>query len=213
MHHPTRRSRRSATALLLAILLAGAASARAGDPPSALDRPNRPGPAMFSVGPTLGWAPGVNPARWGVAGAVVLPPDAAGDFLGPLRAWNAGLILGAEWRRIDPARTLKSFDVGLRRYLRDPDAGSLGTALFVGLAGGVAVAAFPGAVAADDTTGAAAPARTARLGTFLVETGYEHRPRPGLLLTAKIRWRNAILRPEDFSNWSVHLDVGVPLPR
>lgn len=207
MHRPTVRiPRLAAAALLLA-----AVAVRAGEPPSSLARPDRPRPAMVCVGPTLGWAPAANPARLGVAGAVVLPPDAAADFLRSLHAWNTALVLGGEWRRLDADRTLASFDVGFRRYLGDRERRR--TLLFVGAAAGIASADYPVAAAAGDTTGAAAASASERLGTFLLETGYEMRPSPGLLLSAKIRWRNAVLRPEDFSNWSLHLDVGVPLPR
>jgi len=197
--------------LATVVLLLAAAAVRAGDPPSALARPDRPQPPMVCVGPTLGWAPAANPARWGVAGAVVVPPDAAAAFLRSLHAWNTALVLGGEWRRLDADRTIASFDVGFRRYLGDRDRRR--TLLFVGAAAGVASADYAVAVAADDTTGAAPAKASERLGTFLVETGYELRPSPGLLLSAKIRWRNALLRPEDFSNWSLHVDVGVPLPR
>jgi len=203
-------NRRRLLWILLAACLA-AGPARAGDPPSALARPDRVGPAMVSLGPTLGWAPEVDPARWGVAGTVLLPPDAAAQFLGFLDDWGAALVLGGEWRRIDADRTLATLDLGLRRYLGDPGRGR--AALFVGAAAGIGSADYAVAVAADDTTGAAPTAATARLGTFLVETGYELRPSPSLVLSAKLRWRKAVLRPEDFSNWSVHLDVGVPLPR
>lgn len=183
----------------------------AGDPASALARPDRPGPVMVAVGPTLGWAPGVTPARWGLAGTVVMPPDAAARFVGRLHDWNTALVLGGEWRRIDSDRTLTAFDVGLRRYLGDPQQGR--AVLFAGAAVGIGTADYVTASAPDDTSGAAPAPATDRLGTFLLETGYELRPSRSVVLSAKVRWRNAVLRPEDFSNWSVHLDVGVPLPR
>ena len=181
---------------------------------SALDRPDRPDPTLIAVGPTLGASFSHEHAlSWGFAGSILFRPAAASEFLGPLYDWNTGLILEGEWRRLAPKRDLLTADVVLRRYAVDMRDGVIGTSLFVGAGGGLALIGYPVTTAAADATSSPRVTRGENLlGSLLFEVGYEHRPATNLVLISKVQWRNAIEKPFDYSHWSIHALVGIPVP-
>jgi aromatic ring-opening dioxygenase catalytic subunit (LigB family) len=79
-----------------------------------------------------------------------------------------------------------------------------GPSLFAGAGSGLALASFPG--------GAATPRAENRYLSFLAEVGYEFNPAPDIVLVAKAHWRNYIWQGLDYSGWSVHFQVGIPIP-
>jgi len=214
------RRRRAATTLLAGTLLLLAASTAAAALHHALERPDRPAPPVITFGPTVGGSPDWSPFRYGVSGSILFRPDAAASIFNPLFYWNTGLVLHGEYRDIAPDRNILTFDVVLRRYLVDPSRRGRGAGRFAGAGGGVALAGYPYTVAADEDEGGETETTTPpdvqraedSYYSFLAELGYERDLAGGLVVVWKAQWRSYIWSARDFSNWTVHVQFGVPLP-
>ena len=179
---------------------------------SALDRPDRPDPVYISAGATVGGSPDWDAGTVGFNASILFRPSRAADFITALYHWNAGLVLDGEWRRLAERRDALTADLIVRKYLSNAQVGG-GAALFAGFGGGLALISYPVAV-----TSTADPAATRsirgeqRWWSTVVELGYESRPVESVVLTFKARWRSYVKRPYDYSSWTVHALVGVPIP-
>jgi len=219
----TRSSRgriRVATVLCAATCVLWAASACAGALYHALDRPDRAGPPLITLGPTFGGAPDWAKYRFGFSGAILLRPDAAANLCAPLYYWNTGLVIQGEYRDIAPDRNLLAADLVVRRYFVDGRRRGRSAVLFAGAGGGLALVAYPVTVASGDAEGEEeaedAPAETRRgeqrYYSFLAELGYEREVAANVVLIWKAQWRSYIWSSRDYSNWSLHAQIGFPLP-
>jgi hypothetical protein len=189
---------------------------------SALDRPDRPDPVYISAGATLGGSPDWDAGTVGFNASILFRPSRAADFITALYHWNTGLVIDGEWRRLAERRDALTADLIFRKYLSDVSVGG-GAALFAGFGGGLALVSFPVVVsssttAAEDGGDPAAPVETKysrgeqRWWSTVVELGYESRPSESVVVTVKARWRSYVKRPYDYSSWTVHALVGIPIP-
>ncbi|MBU0741929.1 hypothetical protein KKG45_03565 [bacterium] len=208
-------------ALLWGAAVLCAASVRAGPLYRSLDRPDKARPPLITLGPTLGGSPDWEMFRFGFSGSILFRPDAAAGIFAPLYYWNTGLVLHGEYRDIAPDRNILTADLVLRRYLVDGHRRSRGTALFAGAGGGLALVGYPVAVPAGDSAAGEAAADAApqryqrgeqRYYTFLAELGYEQDMTDSIVLLWKAQWRGYIWGSRDYSNWSLHVQIGFPLP-
>jgi hypothetical protein len=99
-------------------------------------------------------------------------------------------------------RRLLGADFILRRYLTDLRQRGAGSALFLGLGAGAAEISFPTAAGSGNDT----------WYTYVVEAGYEYSPDASLALVGKGQWRHFAHAGRDYSGWSLHFGVGIPLP-
>jgi len=208
--------------VILTVCVAGRASAE-GIQWSALDRPDRPDPVYICAGPTLGGSPDWDSGTVGFNASILFRPSRAAEFSPALFHWNTGLVLDGEWRRLAVRRDALTADLILRRYLSDPRTTTGTSVLFAGVGGGLALVSFPVAVNAGNTVAeeggepAASTESTWTRGeqrwwSVVMEFGYEIQPADSVVVTAKARWRNFVKRPYDYSSWTVHVLVGVPIP-
>lgn len=212
----------AATALLAVTLLLLTASTAAGALHHALDRPDRPAPPLLTFGPTVGGSPDWKPFRYGVSGSILFRPDSAASIFNPLYYWNTGLVLHGEYRDIAPDRNILTADVVLRRYLVDAARRGHGPVLFVGAGGGVALVGYPYTVVAEEVEGEGDESESttppdvqraeASYYSFLAELGYERDLPGGVVMVWKAQWRNYVWASRDFSNWTFHVQLGIPLP-
>ena len=206
-----RRPPRALALLLLAAALAPTGPAGAApEPLSSLSRPDRPSPVFVMGAATFGGALEHDWLREGAAVSLLFRPDAAAEFFGPLHAWNTGLVLQAEWRTVAADRRLFGLAALLRRYARDFRSSRAGASPFVGVGFGGAEAKYPAAAAADTTGGVATGRR--RWWLVLAEAGWESSPDGAMLFQAKAQWHVWKKGDLDYSGWSFHLGVGVPIP-
>jgi hypothetical protein len=212
-------------ALCAAALLLAAAATVAGAEHRSLDRPDRPQPPLLTCGPTVGGAPDWSTLRYGVSGSFLLRPDTAAGIFTPLFYWDTGLVVHGEYRDIAPDRNILTADLLLRRYVGGAPRRGGGAVLFVGAGGGLALVGFPVPVATDDGEGEGedgtkqaetAPPETRRAEeryfSFVAELGYERDLAAGVALIWKGQWRNYIWSSRDYSNWSFHVQLGIPFP-
>ena len=218
--HPIRESlRRGAALLFVSGLLLAAGGAGAGEY-SALSRPDRPSPVLLTVGPAVGGAPDWQLFRFGVGGSLLFRPDAAARILTPLHAWNTGFVIQWEYRDVDRGRSLLAGDVLLRRYLVGDSAASGSYRLFVGGGAGVARVKYPPATTAsssEDDTEDTESDTTADTGedkyyALVLEIGYQRVLGDSAVLLWKLQWRNYVWGGRDYSNYTAHLRIGIPLP-
>ncbi|MFO7653699.1 MAG: hypothetical protein R6X25_07720 [Candidatus Krumholzibacteriia bacterium] len=141
--------------------------------------------------------------RPGLGAGFLFRPAAADHFLAGLYRRNTALLLQAEYRRMGSDRRLLSADIILRPYLRDARTSGREMVPFVGL----------GLGAGEGTVRAAGGAtRRARGLSVVAEAGLEWRRRDGLLLSARGQVRIFDHEGLDYSGWSFHGALGVPLP-
>lgn len=172
-------------------------------PRSLLDRPLERG-AIFLVGTaSVGGTKDYDSFQHGYGLTLLFRPLAAADFLGPLYDWNTALVLQAEYRPVASKRRLLAGDLILRRYWRDMRRQARGASFFVGFGAGGAEITFP-------TSGGASGSDT--WYSLIAELGYEHSPRDNWVFVVKGQWRNYQNNNRDYSGWSAHLGIGVPIP-
>ena len=178
-----------------------------------LDRPIHPQTIFITLGPTLGASPGYAAFRPGISGSIVFHPASAADFTPSLFYWNTGIVLHGEYRVVDADRNLLTASYVLRRYLGDMRRTPPRIASFVGAGAGVALGRYPAWRAhAEDPDRLVQYEAESYYFSFLAEFGYEFAPAPDLMVAAKVQWRHFTHDPLDYSNWTVHLQVGIPLP-
>ncbi len=221
---PVRVSRwrkRAGLVLLAATTVLFAASVHAGALHHALDRPDKPQSPLITLGPTVGGAPDWELLRCGFSGSILFRPAAAAGIFAPLYYWNTGLVLHGEYRDIAPDRNILTADLVLRRYLVRGHRRDRGSILFAGAGGGLALIGYPravssGAAAEEGEEEASAPPNyqrsEQRYYSFLAELGYEHDLTDSLVILWKAQWRSYIWSSRDYSNWSLHVQLGIPLP-
>lgn len=212
---PRDRVRLAAALAIAAVLLLSAPDAAAGER-SALARPDHPRPPLLTVGPTIGGSPDWQLFRYGASGAILFRPDAAALLMPPLFYWDTGLVLQWEYRDVDRGRSLLAGDVVLRRYLADADGSSDSARLFVGLGGGVAQVRYPppAPAASEDTEEIVVSDDDGedRYYALVGEFGYERDLGVAVVLLWKLQWRSYVWGGRDYSNYTIHMQVGIPLP-
>jgi hypothetical protein len=185
---------------------------------SALDRPDRTPPPLLTVGPTLGGTPDWQPFRYGASASILFHPESAAHLVSALYDWNTALVLQWEFRDIDRGRSLQAADAVLRYYFGDLTRANGGATLFAGLGGGIALINYPPAAPVSDDgeedTGATAKSETGedKYYSFTLEFGYERDLSASAVLLWKMQWRNYIWSGRDYSNYTVHVQLGFPLP-
>jgi hypothetical protein len=188
--------------LLLAAWLFTPAAEAAGDPRSSLDRPLGPGPIFILGSVSAGGASGYDDLRLGYGATLLFRPHAAADFFGPLFDWNTAMVLQADYRPVADRRRLLAADFILRRYLRDMRVETGGATLFAGLGVGGAEVTFPAGEHEDGQE---------TWFSYLAEFGYECTPIRGWLLCLKAQLRLYAHNDRDYSNWSTHIALGIPI--
>ena len=204
----------SAMALLIGSSLSADAS---GVLRPALDRPDRVDPVFISLGPTLGGSPDWGSGTIGFNASILFRPSRAAEFSPTLYHWNTGLLLDMEWRPLAQGRDAKTADVVFRKYLVDQGRIDHGAVLFAGFGGGRSLVSYPAAVVAESEDGSTPAAPTwikaeQRWWSAIMEIGYEAEPAHHVIVTIKGRWRSYIQRPLDYSSWTLHVLVGIPIP-
>jgi len=134
--------------------------------------------------------------------AFVMRPAAADRFLRQLYNWNVGLALQAEYRGIASGRRLLAGEMVLRRYAQDMRSHAALQSTYLGFGFGASEVTFP----IED-------ASASEIWFCLVfEAGHEWTPRPDLLMQVKAQYRFFRHHDLDYSGWSFHGGIGVPIP-
>lgn len=166
--------------------------------------PSSDPPVFIAFGPTIGGAPAWAPLRVGFSGAFIFRPAAATQLMRRMYAWNTGIILHGEYRSIDAGRDMFSATFVFRKYINNMRSGRTRVTPFAGAGGGMALASY--------TTGSPPTRAENRYFSFLAEAGYEFTLSPNVILITKAQWRNYIWKALDYSNWTLHVQVGIPIP-
>jgi len=205
-----RRSTRISVLLAVAVLL-GWLSGLAEGPDAAwaapgsrssLDRPVQPGPIYLLGSFSVGGAVDYDAFRTGYGLTILFRPNAAADFLRLLYDWNTSILLQASYRTVNDGRRLLAADFIVRHYLCDMRGHGPGAAPFVGLGFGGAEITYP-------SGGSTA---CGKWFTYTAEAGYEYSPGEKLVFALKGQWRRYSHDGLDYSGWSAHFGVGIPLP-
>ena len=190
--------------LLVLVLLGGVvprATATTDLPPNLARAPDR-GPIFLMGSAAVGGTPGYDTFSPGFGVSILFRPQAAANFLSFLYRWNTGMIMQAEYRPVAAERRLLAADLIFRRYLGNMKDETVGTAYFVGLGIGAAEVTYP------------VGSRTSSeiWWTYLVEFGSERSPSDHWAFVLKGQWRIYDHHTRDYSSWSVHFGIGIPLP-
>lgn len=133
---------------------------------------------------------------------ILFRPGAASGFLDFLHAWNAGLVLQADYQKLATDRHIFSGDLIIRRYVRDMGGEGNGVSPFVGFGVGASKVFLPtpeGQV-------------TDSYWSLLVEFGQEWAYRQNNVIFVKGQLRRYSFGGNDYSTWSVQAAAGIPLP-
>ncbi len=197
-------SRFASSALLLLVFLCGSVpwAAAATELPSNLARAPDRGPIFLMGSAAVGGTPGYDTFSPGFGVSILFRPQAAANFLSFLYRWNTGMIMQAEYRPVAAERRLLAADLIFRRYLANMKDETIGTSYFVGLGIGAAEVTYP----------VASRTSSEIWWTYLVECGSERSPSDHWTFVLKGQWRIYDHHTRDYSSWSVHFGIGIPLP-
>jgi len=208
---------RALIVVLLISVLVTAATAQAAYR-SSLDRPDRARPPLLTVGPTVGGTSDWQPFRFGASASILFHPDTAAHLISALYDWNTALVLQWEYRDIDRGRNLEAADAVLRHYFGDVTRVSREATLFAGFGVGIALIDYPPAtpVSGDGEEEISATLKSEtgedKYYSLMLEFGYERDLSRSMVLLWKMQWRNYVWGGRDYSNYTVHIQLGFPLP-
>jgi len=190
-------------ALLLALLFSSVpwAAATTELPPNLARSPDR-GPIFLMGSAAVGGTPGYDTFNPGFGVSILFRPQAAANFLSFLYRWNTGMIMQVEYRPVAADRRLLAADLIFRRYLANMKDETIGTSYFVGLGIGAAEATYPVGTRSSSEI----------WWTYLVEFGSERSPSDHWTFVLKGQWRIYDHHTRNYSSWSVHFGIGIPLP-
>ena len=140
----------------------------------------------------------------GFGASIVFRPQAAAEFLDSLYDWNTGLVLQADYQRVDGAgRRILSADIIGRRYLQNMRRHAGVGSSFVGAGLGGSEITIP----LDGTTVA-----FQKWFSYLLEAGYEWKQGPGMVMVLKAQFRRYVHEEQNYSGYALQFHMGIPLP-
>ncbi|MFH1841720.1 MAG: hypothetical protein ABIF77_00800 [bacterium] len=175
----------------------------AAEPHATLDRPPGRGPIFLLGTMSVGGGASYDGLTRGYGVTILFRPAAAADFWGFLYDWNTAMVWQGSYRSVAEKSHLLAADLLFRRYRTSLRQRSRGNSWFGGLGIGGTEVTFPRANGSRSSD---------TWFTLVAELGYEYSPRENLLTVLKGQWRRHRHAQLDYSGWSLHFGLGIPLP-
>lgn len=176
-------------------------SERMSNPGRTLDEPFT-APIFLGAHLAIGGAAKYDQGNTGYGAEFIIRPGAAGKYLDFLYRHNTGLVFQADYMNIGLERKILSADFILRKYFSDMRGPKTTGSTFVGAGFGASAVylAPPDGTSLD------------KYWSGVVEAGQELIFKEKYLLYAKVQYRYYNFHKINYSNWSIMLGAGIPLP-
>ncbi len=164
--------------------------------------PSADSPIFLAVHGQIGGAFEFDSGVFGYGTELVFRPGAAANFLSFLYNWNAGICLQVDYLNVSDNESILSGDFIVRRYLqpmRDP--GNRDSTFFGAGFGASRVILPPGSSGAQN-----------KYWSLLVEAGREWTVKDKYLMWLKAQYRHYDHSGYNYSNWTLQVGAGIPLP-
>jgi len=190
---------------ILANLVAGVGEAATNPrltPPGSHLGPSSDSPIFLAVHGQIGKAFDFDSENFGYGAELVFRPGSAANFLSFLYGWNAGMCWQIDYLKVDERESILSGDCIVRKYLQDIKDPNISGSTFFGVGFGASRVILP-----DGSSGA-----KNKYWSLLLETGREWTIKDKYLFWLKAQYRHYDYSGFNYSNWTLQMGAGIPLP-